>query len=207
MEQATLNQKSWYRALKVSFVLAFILGQGLGFFVTKTAIADAQALMILCNNGSEFVSPYSYLYSDVDRLAVNLKCNPDGKSGEVVKILSEDKRRELDGLVMKMEAQKMAKNEIQLFVNDFKDKNGYVPEKYTVEQITGGRELIKQSEGSYLVPSYSTYYSDKYSSIEKILYYLLSFFIISAIFWLISRTFFYVFAKENFFKFPLKKIR
>jgi hypothetical protein len=204
MDRATLNQKAWYRGLKVIFVLVFILGQGFGFLVTKEVVADGQALMILCDDGSEFVSPHSYLYSDVDKLEVNLKCNPDGKSGEAIKVLTEDKRRELDGLVLKMEAQKIAQKEIQLFVNDFKEKNGYIPEKYTAEQITGGRELIKQSEDSYLVPSYTTYYTDKYSSAEKLIYYFLSFVIVSATFWLISRVFFYVFGKEKFFNFPLK---
>jgi len=201
-----LNQKAWYRALKVLFVTTFMLGQGLGFSITKTSVADTQALMILCDsdNGIEFESPYPYLLSDADKLAVNLRCNPDGKSGNEIKILSEDKRKELDVLVLKMEAQNMSHRDIQLFVNDFKDKNGYVPEAYTAEQISGGRGLIKQSDGSYLVPSYTTYYADKYSSTEKVFFYLLSFIIMSLLFWLISRVFFYIFARENFLKLSWK---
>ncbi|KKP32471.1 MAG: hypothetical protein A2312_02910 [Candidatus Staskawiczbacteria bacterium RIFOXYB2_FULL_32_9] len=42
-------------------------------------------------------------------------------------------------------------------------------------------------------------YQDKYTTQQKLLYCLIPFLIISVIFWFISRLFFYIFIKENFF--------
>jgi len=83
MDKTSLNQKAWHRAIKVLFMIAFLIGQGFGFLITYS-IVDTKILFVKCDNGKEFESPYQFLYSDAEKLLINQRCNPDEESGESI---------------------------------------------------------------------------------------------------------------------------
>ncbi len=149
MDRSTLNQKAWYRALKVLFVLAFFLAQGFGFLITYSVTSE-KVSFVKCDNGKEFENPYPgldfYKFSNENDLSKRCQ-NPDE-----IPVINGKKVNPLD--------------------------YGAVPENLAYSQIS----------------------KPKYSVTEKTGFYALSFIIVSVIFWLISRTFFYIFAKEKFLK-------
>lgn len=144
MDRSTLNQKAWYRALKVLFVLAFFLAQGFGFLITDS-ITSEKVSFVKCTNGTEFRNPYPGLgfYEFTNENDLSKRCGWQDLNSESL---------------------------------SFRDKIVPVNLPYT--------QIEKQ----------------KYLLIEKLGFYAMSFAIVSLIFWLIRRIFFYIFAKEKFLK-------
>ena len=230
MEQTTLNQKSWYRGLKVFFVLAFLLAQGVGFLIAYS-ITIERVSFVKCDNGKEFENPYFYA-DDKEKLALFKKCDITAfllQKSEVKGILTDAQMKELGVQISQMQDRGVLQSEMQLAVDDFKQKyadrtpSNNTTKSYTVEELTKlyghdfndsftvtGSDLpssglsFQDKISSNWVANFTFQYKDKYSLATKSIYYILSFFIVSVIFWLISRTFFYIFAKEKFLKFPLK---
>src|SRR5258706_15154446 len=153
MDRATLNQKAWYRALKVLFVLGFLFAQGFGFLITYS-VRNEKISFVKCENGKEFENPYPGLefYKFTNENDLSKRC----QNQDEISVINGEKINPLD--------------------------YGAVPEKLPYSQILKPR----------------------YPIIERIGLYTLSFIICSVIFWLVSRTFFYIFAKEKFLTFPVK---
>ena len=217
MEQTNLNQKSWYRGLKVFFILAFLLAQGLGFLITYSITSEKNSF-VKCDNGKEFENPYFYA-DDKDKLALFKKCDITAfllQKSEVKGILTAAQMKELGVQISQMQDSGKLQSEMQSAVDDFKQNyadrtpSNNTTKSYTVEELTKlyghdfNDSFTVAGSDSHWVANFTFDDKDKYSSATKLIYYVLSLFIVSAIFWLISRTFFYIFAKEKFLKFPMK---
>lgn len=213
MNKEDLNQKVWYRALKVVFVILFLFGQTIGFVVT-TNIANNKISFVRCDNGKEFKNPY-FWPDDKEKLSLFKQCDITAyffNSSEVEGILSDEKTNELDETILQMKENGSLESEIQAIVDDFKTKFAYPnPEagkKYTTEELTKiwGHDLsdsFRVKDGNWMA-NFKLEDKDKNTLLVKIAYYGISFLIVSVFFWLITRIFFYVFAKEKFFKLPTK---
>src|SRR3989344_386136 len=217
MEQTTLNQKSWYRGLKVFFVLAFLLAQGVGFLIAYS-ITSERVSFVKCDNGKEFENPYFYA-DDKEKLALFKKCDITAfllQKSEVKGILTDSQMKELGVQISQMQDNGSLQAEMQLAIDDFKEKNAdrtpsnNTTKSYTVEELTKlyghdfNDSFTVAGSDSHWVANFTFQDKDKYSFVMKAFYFIPSFFIVNVIFWLISRTFFYIFAKEKFLKFPLK---
>lgn len=217
MERATLSQKAWYRAIKVVFVLAFLLTQVIGLAITN-AIASDKISFVHCDNGKEFENPYFYA-NDKEKLALFKKCDITAfllQKSEVKGILTDTQMKELGVQISQMQDSGVLQSEMQLAVDDFKQKyadrtpSNNTTKSYTVEELTKlyrhdfNDSFTVAGNDSHWVANFIFQYKDKHSLATKSIYYILSFLIVSVLFWLISRTFFYIFAKEKFLKLPLK---
>lgn len=217
MEQATLNQKSWYRGLKVLFVLAFLLAQGFGFLITYSVTSE-KISFVKCDNDKEFENLYFYA-DDKEKLALFKKCDITAfllQKSEVKGILTNAQMKELGVQISQMQDNGVLQSEMQLAVDDFKQKHAdrtpsnNTTKSYTVEELTKlyghdfNDSFTVAGSDSHWVANFTFQDKDKHSLGMKAIFYILSFFIVSVIFWLISRTFFYIFAKEKFPKFPVK---
>lgn len=209
MDRASLNQKTWYRALKVIFVVAFILFQAGGFGIVYS-IASQQKSFVNCDNGKTFENPYFYA-DDQDKKELFKKCDIDAyffNKSEVKGFLPEYRRQELDGIVFEMQNRNALESEIQTTVDDFKVKytepNPDAGKKYTPEELSKewGHDIsdtFKVGNG-YWVPNFKFVDKDQYSIFIKISFFILSFVVVSFVFWLIKRVFFYIFIKEKFLR-------
>ena len=188
MNRETLKQKMWYRGIKVLFILVFIFVQGF-VFISNEEFANTQISMVLCDSGSEPARPLDEVSQS---LINNLFCKPN--QNDSIKVLSQDNRDKLENIVGKMEIQNSSQKEIQSFVNDFKEKNGVEPNLYTAKQLgyTKNPFLLLTDYAQnhpYYTVNYSIYQVNKYDENEIGIF---SFVVISIIFWIISRMFFYV---------------
>ena len=220
MERAHLNQKSWYRGLKVLFVIAFLLAQGFGFIITY-ALVSGTIPYVYCDNGKGFKDDslhndgiYSYYFYQCDPTAYYF--NGSGTKGT----LTSEQYNQLNKLVLQMQAQgTLLESDFQSAVDNFKTKyvspaptnlagnpfrdlipgySFYKPEP--VVQNQGFRPFFKGKDSNNWTADFSIGNMNVYSFARKSEFYLLSFVIVSIIFWLISRIFFYVFTGERFLK-------
>ncbi|GEM_PF-5984577 len=212
MDRATLSEKSWYRALKVLFVLIFLLAQGFGFLITYS-ITSEKVSFVKCDNGKELKSDLSF-FTDEGKLDFFKQCDIVdyflGKT-DIKGVLNDDQHKQIATTILQMESQNTLESEIQLTVDNFKlqyavpntDHKSYTTEELSKQFGHDFTDTFKVGDVNW-VANFTFDYKDKYSSAMKLIYYILSFFIVSGVFWLISRTFFYIFAKEKFLKFPVK---
>lgn len=216
-DRITLNQKAWYRALKVVFILAFLLSQVIGLAITNIIASDTISF-VHCDNGKEFENPYFYA-DDKDKLAIFKKCDITAfllQKTEVKGILTEEQMKELGVQISQMQDNGVLQSEMQSAVDDYKQRyadrtpSNNTTKSYTVEELTKiyghdfNDSFTVAGSDSHWVANFTFQYKDKYSLGIKVAFYILSFFIVIMIFWLISRTFFYIFAKEKFLKFQNK---
>lgn len=218
MEQTNLNQKSWYRGLKVFFILSFLLAQGLGFLITYNVTSE-KVSFVKCDNGKELEDSYSFP-SDTEKLQIYKKCDLTAfllNYSDVKGVLTDAQRKELGAQVSQMQNNGTLQSEMQSAVDDFIQKYAdTTPGKNIGPKLTK-EEFVKKfnhdindsfsvaGKDYSWVANFTFQYKDKYPIATKLIYYILSFFIVSAIFWLISRTFFYIFAKEKFLPFKLHR--
>lgn len=234
MEQTNLNQKSWYRGLKVFFVLAFLLAQGFGFLITYSVTSE-KVSFVKCDNGKE-LEPATLSF-DQDKMKLDLfkQCDITAfllqKSG-VKGILTDAQMKELGVQISQMQNSGSLQVEMQSAVDTFKQNyadrtpNTNLPKSYTAEEFAKlyghdpkdtftvtGNDLpssglsFQDKISSNWVANFTFQDKEKYSPIVKAIYYVLSFLIVGAMFWLISRIFFYIFAKEPFLKLPNRGIK
>lgn len=204
-----LNQKSWYRGLKVFFVLAFLVAQVFGFLITYS-ITSGKVSFVKCDNGNE-LEPATLSF-DQDKMKLDLFKQCDivayflGKT-EIKGVLTDDQHKQIATTILQMESQSALESEIQKTVDNFKlqhavpntDHRGYTTEELTKQFGHDFNDTFKVKDSNW-VANFAFDYKDKYSFATQLIYYVFSFFIVGAIFWLISRTFFYIFAKEKFLK-------
>ena len=182
MDKETLRQKIWYRCIKVFFILAFILSVSVSFIIKEKTLST-QIQMTLCDSGGEPIRPNAVPYWNSDN--INCASNPNDSK----KVLSQNKRTELEIAVGKMEYQNLLQKDIYSFVNNFKEKNGFTPGSYTDKQILGNLTPFPGFTG---FENYSVYWADKYSTSYQLGSYLQSFLLISLFFWVLNRCFFYI---------------
>ena len=139
------------------------------------------------------------------------KCDPTAyflSKSNVKGVLTDEQRNQISSTVLQMESQGALESEIQPVVDNFKVQNA-VPNTdhkgYTTEELgkVFGHDIsdsFKVGDTNW-VSNFTFEGKDEYSIETKSIYYFLSFLIVSLGFWIISRIFFYIFAKENFFKF------
>lgn len=219
MNRENLNQESWYRAIKVIFVIVFLLAQAVGFAITNE-IANDKISFVHCDNGKEFENSYFYA-DDKEKLALFKKCDITAfllQKSEVKGILTDAQMKELGVQISQMQDNGVLQSAMQLAVDDFKQKyadrtpSNNTTKSYTVEELTKlyghdfNDSFTVAGSDSHWVANFTFEYREKYSHIVKAIYYILSFLIVSVIFWLISRIFFYIFAKEPFLTLPNRGI-
>lgn len=138
-----LNDKSWYRLLKVIFIISFVLAQGISLLIVYYFNYETLSF-IRCNNGKEFINPYEgialYKFSNQNDLSNRCQYTTNYQSGF----------NPLD--------------------------YGAVPTQLPYREVTKYNHLT--SSGLHI--------------------YAITLFIIFVFFWLISRIFFYVVAKDKF---------
>jgi len=148
MDKENLNNKIWFRAVKVFFVFLFILVQLSAAFLVTAVANEKQIDPTSYNDAGSIVKQKISEYADYSNEEVGRKLFGNNKT------LSFEQFKTL------------------------KDRG------FTLEQIAN---LVK--------------YKNKYNIVEKIGFYIATFVIITLIFYLISRIFFYIILGEKFFKF------
>ena len=106
-----------------------------------------------------------------------------------------------------MESQNTLESDIQQTVDDFKlqysvpntDHKGYTMEELSKQFGHDFHDTFKVNSGNW-VSNFTFQDKNKNPLSLKLIYYIASFLIISLLFWIISRIFFYIFVKEKFFK-------
>lgn len=215
MDRATLNNKSWYRGLKVLFVCSFLLAQLAGFAIANELANDRNSY-IKCDNGKELEDNGNYYYlTDLEKTEIYKKCDLLAyfiSKSEVKGALPYEKRQELNSTILEMQDKGALQSEIQEVVDDFKRENVQVNanlgKTYTKEELSRefGHDITDSFKvgDTYWVSNFTNDYKDAHSSVAKIGYYALSFLIVCGVFLIISRIFFYIFAKEPFLRFRMK---
>ncbi|TAN57796.1 hypothetical protein EPN15_03025 [Patescibacteria group bacterium] len=146
MNREVMQNKVWYRAIKVIFVGVFLLVQAFGFFLTYTYTNEKMVDPTSFEHAGSVIKEKFPEYSDLSNEAVGQKLFGNNK------VLTQEQFQSM------------------------KDRG------LTFDQIVN---LVK--------------YTQKYSILEKIGFYVLSFVVVAIIFYLISRIFFYVLSGEKFF--------
>lgn len=149
MEREAINNKKWYRAVKVFFFLSLILIQILGIIITNSLVSGRK------------VDPSSFAHA-----------------GSVIKTKFP-------------EYWDLNDQQVGLYVS-FKFVNGVMSGSQFQEFLNRGFTFNE-------IANFFTY-RDKHSLIEKAGFYLLSIFVITLIFWVIERIFFYIFLGEKFIR-------
>ncbi|GEM_PF-1305990 len=121
-----LTSNWWYRLIKVVylfFLVIALIGFSAGIFFSFSPEYDNNRSYIKCANGKEFVLSENgiTLYSDfmwsTDRDKAVRLCSD-------IATLTEPQRTQLDGIVLKMDSDGASTPDIQVIVNDFKQKYG-----------------------------------------------------------------------------------
>ena len=215
-----LNQKSWYRLLKVIFIISFLTTQVIGFLITND-LASEEVLYVYCDNGKSFKnddsqpndSTYSFYFWQCDSTAYYF-------NGSSIKgILTDEQYNQLNKIVLQMQSNgTLLESDFQSVVDNFITQNVkplpsssgiirkvasfYKPEPLV--QRHGFSPYFHGKDGNNWVANFGLGNKNVYSFTQKLGFFILSFFIISIIYWLISRIFFYVVVKEKFLKFRVK---
>ena len=181
----------------------------MGFGITY-GITNEKVAYIHCDNGKEFENQYLYP-SDDDKKEIFKKCDISEyffNLSNVKGVLTDDERKVLDGTILQLVNKGALESEIQTVVDDYKTKysvpNPDAGVKYTTEELTKkwGHDLsesFKVGDGNWIA-NYKIEYKNKYTVIETTLSYVVMFLLVSILFWLLGRIFFYVFVKESFWK-------
>ncbi len=220
MDRITLNQKAWYRGLKVIFVLTFLLTQFVGFLITNNLISRTIPY-VYCDNGKSFKNDASQP-NDGWYSSFFYQCDPTAYyfNGSHIKgILTDEQYGQLNKMVLQMQSQGVGlESEFQSAVDNFITQNVKLLSSFTgiilkqpgkhsfykpepVIDSQGFSPLFKGKDGNNWWANFGLGNKNVYSFPQKSGYFALSFFVVSIMFWLISRVFFYVFAKEKFLKF------
>jgi len=215
MDRDTLNGKSWYRAVKVLFIIAFISVQGIGVLIAHDIANDGE-FHVHCDNGKTFPSPYYYSYMDSsEKLSIYKKCDLASfllTKSEVAGSLTSEQVDDLKTRVSKMEKEGVLQSDIQDAVDDFKqiyasqEANSDGPITLTKEEFEAKYNL-HDADDTFTTVSSGTFISNftlqkeaKYTPIAQAAVYMGVFIAIGLVFWLLSRIFFYVVVKEDFIK-------
>lgn len=169
MNRHILEDKKWYRALKVIFVTLFACAQISGILVINT-IARVNT------------NPVGFI-SDLDMQVLELAGMATPSS---VKYLTEGQVRELISHTISGKSPAEVVHELV--------QQGYTLEGYGAQQ---NAVIIQKNEGGDSSAG-AAYYWQKYSLIMRLLYYFFSLLFVSLFFWLLSRTFFYIVTGEAF---------
>ncbi|HBB56685.1 TPA: hypothetical protein DEW47_03560 [Patescibacteria group bacterium] len=123
-----LQNKIWYRALKVIFVIVFILTLVIVAGGIYTISTEQQSLVINCDNGKKIIKNEQDGYTDIGKYRIYRECSEvDYRLSQSKKkggTLSEEKRKELDVVVEKMVTGGSSDKEIQEHVDNYKEANG-----------------------------------------------------------------------------------
>ncbi len=178
MNKENLNSKTWYRAVKVLFVLLFLLVQGLGFFITYSIVGNrviytlpvkGDERIVIYSNGTKVKFERNPTADDIKEVAQKYNFPTTGE-----RILGKE---QIIADIEAMEKQNASQWEVQEFLDSLAKPNN----------IAG-----------FWADKTDTYTINRYSLSSKIFYLVLSFVIVSIMFWVIARVFFYIFLGENF---------
>lgn len=208
-----LNEKSWYRLLKVIFIFIFIISLSSSFFIFISAIIEGKQNIntkksfIVCDNGDKFsfekLNIYSYEIKDNDfddYYIENYNSICAFRSLMSNKDTEEDslKNKELFQLVNTEEGRKVLtdkaieqRKKISQYVNVItylKDNNLPIDEAH-INEI---REKIKPDNKDYSTPFYTLDIKRGDYSSDEIWGSLIAIPIILLVFWLFKNTFYYV---------------
>lgn len=214
MNRKNLGEKSWYRALKVFFVISFILGLLLGVALASQ-IANEKVSMVVCDNGKEFKSDFFYL-ADSKKVENYKECDPASyflHRSEVSGRLTDDQREQFKQTILGMVDSGRHEWEMQEAADSFKVANADTtpsPDKgksYTTEELTkmyghDFSDTFRGPNGNLWVSNFVLEERSKYSLIQQVGVYLVTILVVVFVFWLFSRIFFYIFARENFITLP-----
>ena len=212
MNTKNLNQQTWYRVTKLLFIIAFLFSQGIGAIISYEIANDSNSV-IHCDNGKIISDDYLYL-SDDAKLEVYKKCDLTSyliRNSNVSVSLTEEQRSDLRERVTEMQNNNELQGDMQIAVNEFSqiyantEKANDPPIKMTKEDYIQkfGHDpydtFITRGGESY-VANFTLAYEPKYKPLIQSEIYLGIFLLITFVFWLLRRMFFYAFIKENFFK-------
>ena len=211
MDREALNQRWWYRALKVIFILSFIFWQFVGFALTYS-LTEEQSYFVRCDNGKEIEHPG--IIWDNENMSLYKQCDAAtyflSKSNATEKYLTGEQKQQFSLLVSQMINEGVFESKIQIAANDFLTKyatanpdKGITLTRQEFQNLYPGHSIddsFKSPDGSFWVRNFTLESRDMYSSLIKAVFYCLSFLAVSAMIWLLSRVFFYVFIKEKFMR-------
>ncbi len=229
MNRENLHSKIWYRAVKVLFLVVFVVVQLIGFTLAysgsqyigkrdlnvKNFILDARKENISDNGIHDYLSEKNFVNNSdivlhIDSFRPFIKDGTFDWNKGIPLVLPEEKRKELDGIVLSMIKQHASDEEIQAIVNDFKAKymvanSAPIENNLTSQQLDnllsnsrlGFDDIVKLSK----IETKNTEQPSLFVSILKKASYFVGFFIaISFIFWLITKMFFYILLGERIYR-------
>lgn len=205
MNKENLKNKTWYRAVKVLFVLSFLLAQGFVLLITYSIVGD-RVVYTLPIKGNEHIVIYKNIIPEVGETisAEEFQNLPKGKNTKV----------KFDGAPTATDIKEVA-GKYNLSTIDYR--------VFGKEQVIANIEAMEnQGASQWEVQEYldsrgkpdnfagfwadktDIYSQNKYSPIAKVIYLILSFLVVSVVFWLIARIFFYIALGEKFFSLKRK---
>lgn len=193
MEKTDLNQRAYYRALKVFFIFAFIITQMIGAFFAHLVASKTKG----------------YTYGELIYFAAKPTNGSKEKEGVKQSLLTQavrdgikpsDIQRQLIGktLISDLDFQNLKTNIEKLINAGVKNQeiNSYVSASF--EDFDRGKHIQSFPDSPQKLEKY------KYNIYQRIGIYVLSFAIVLLLFWIIARIFFYIIIGEKFFKVGLK---
>ena len=206
MNRENLNNRTWYRAVKVLLVLSFLIVQGFGLLITYSMV-DNRVVYTLPIKGNEHIVIYKNIIPKV---------------GETISAEEFQNLRKGENTKVKFDVAPTAAD-----IKEVAGKYNLSTTDYRVlgkEQVIANIEAMEnQGASQWEVQEYldslgkldnfagfwadktDIYSQNKYSPIAKIFYLILSFLVVSVVFWLITRIFFYIILGEKFFSFNFLK--
>ena len=206
MNRENLNNKTWYRAVKVLLVLSFLIVQGFGLLITYSMV-DNRVVYTLPIKGNEHIVIYKNIIPKV---------------GETISAEEVQNLRKGENTKVKFDVAPTAAD-----IKEVAGKYNLSTTDYRVlgkEQVIANIEAMENQGASqwevweyldslgkpdnfagFWADKTDIYSQNKYSPIAKIFYLILSFLVVSVVFWLITRIFFYIILGEKFFSFNFLK--
>lgn len=185
MNKENLNNKMWYRVTKVFFILSFLLAQSFSFLITYSVVESkiiytlpikGAECIVIYNNGTNYADGTKIKFSGMptadDIKEVALKHNLPTTGEKII-----DKER-IVADIKAMEKQGASQWEVQEFL----------------DSLSKPTEVV-----GFWANKTDTYTKNNYSLSMKIIYLVLSFVVVSIVFWIITRIFFYIVLGEKFF--------
>lgn len=207
-----LNSMWWYRGLKVVYIFTLIFIS----LSVATAIyfgtAEFENTIISCDNGKEIIKHDSY-FTDAEKYDIYRECSESdywiSQSKTIGKVLAEDKRSELDQIVIGMLNKGSSDKEVQAYVDNYKEMNGteFNPaqygavktekgKSYTFEEVFGNIDtsngFIKKISGSSILSNYKITLEQRFSLLAIIGFMILGIIATHLVFELSRRIFYYI---------------
>jgi hypothetical protein len=209
-----LNEHWWYRAIKVIYIIFLFIVSicvATSIYIGST---ESEKTVVYCDNGKRIIKNYSY-FTEKEKYTIYRECSEGdfwiSQSTKITgKILSENKSKDLDLIIINMENKGYSTKDIQSYVDNYRETYGseFDPSKYgavktekgksyTFEEVFGNVDIsngfISKIDGVSILANYKISLEKKFSIIEVVGFMLAGIILTITVFESGRRIFYYIF--------------